>query len=136
MSSPITFAGGTLDRAAIRRSDADWVTAARTDPAAGAVVGARGGVLLTGDGAPALVPLGKRQPVALLGVREDGAPVWAVQAGDNAELSDLRAAAPGMSDADAGLLAYAQGMLFWHRRNRFCGSCGQPTRASEGGFVL
>src|SRR4051812_21355327 len=106
MSSPITFAGGTLDRAAIRRTDADWVTAARTDPAALAVVGGRGGVLLTGEGAPALVALGKRQPVALLGVRDDGAPIWAARAGDNDELSDLRAAAPGMADADAGLLAY------------------------------
>ena len=36
---------------------------------------------------------------------------------------------------DAGLLMYARGMLFWHRKHRFCGSCGQPTKPKEGGHV-
>jgi NAD+ diphosphatase len=36
---------------------------------------------------------------------------------------------------DAELLVYARGMLNWHRKNRFCGSCGQPTKPKEGGHV-
>jgi NAD+ diphosphatase len=136
MSSPITFAGGTLDRAATRRSDDAWVAEARSHPDALAVVGGRRGVLLTADGAPALVPLEGRDAVALLGLRDDGVPVWTVEGREADDLTDLRAAAPALADADAGLLAYAQGMLYWHRRNQFCGTCGQPTRASDGGFVL
>jgi NAD+ diphosphatase len=133
--SPITFAGGTLDRASARRTDEAWVSEARDRPDALAVVGGRLGVLLA-DGAPALVALEGREPVALLGLREDGVPVWAAEATESDELTDLRGAAPGLSDADAGLLAYAQSMLYWHRRDRFCGTCGQPNRSSEGGFVL
>jgi NAD+ diphosphatase len=136
MSSSITFAGGTLERAANRRSDDAWVAEARSNPDALAVVGGRRGVLLSPEGAPALIALEGRDGVALLGVRDDGAPVWAAEARETDELTDLRAAAPGLADADAGLLAYTQGMLYWHRRNRFCGTCGQATRSSEGGFVL
>jgi len=37
---------------------------------------------------------------------------------------------------DAGLLAYARGMINWHRQHRHCGLCGAPNRADEAGFVL
>ncbi len=130
---PITFAGGTVDRVANRRSDAAWLAAARSDARARAVVGGPGGVLLDG-GAPMLVELGERDAV-LLGVREDGAPLWAAEAADGEALSDLRSAAPTLVDADAGLLAYAQSLLHWHRTERFCGLCGRPLYAAEGGFV-
>jgi NAD+ diphosphatase len=130
---PLTFAGGTLDRAALRRADGEWVAAAAADPRALAVVAGRAGVLLDGD-APALVPLAGRDGV-LLGVRHDGVPLWAVEAAEDAALSDLRAAVPALSDADAGLVAYAQSLLHWHRTHRFCGTCGRATEAGEAGFV-
>ena len=134
MPDPITFAGGTLDRAGNRRADAAWLAAARTDERALAVVGGRRGVLLSDGGGPALVGLDGRDGV-LLGVRDDGAPLWAVEAADGEVLADLRACAPQLSDADAGLLAYAQSLLHWHRTHGFCAVCGEPTEPAEGGFV-
>jgi NAD+ diphosphatase len=126
MAEPITFAGGTLDRAAHRRTDAAWLEEARDG--ALAVVGGRGGVRLE------LEPLDGRDGL-FLGVRDDGVALWAVQAGADAELTDLRAAAPDLVDAEAGLFAYAQSLLHWHRTHRFCGRCGEPLRAIEAGFA-
>ncbi len=48
---------------------------------------------------------------------------------------DLRLVGPRLARDQGGLLAYARGMLTWHRRHRFCGQCGAPTRATEGGHV-
>jgi NAD+ diphosphatase len=123
---PITFAGGTLDRAAHRRTDAAWLQEARAD--ALAVVGGRGGVRLE------LEPLDGRDGV-FLGVRDDGVPLWAVEAEEGQELADLRLSVPALSDDDAGLLAYAQSLLHWHRTHRFCGRCGRPLRSIDGGFA-
>ena len=147
-AGPITFAGGALDRAADKRSDAAWVEQARSDPAARAVVAGRGGVLLDGEApapgsdaweagegrplAPALQPLDDREAI-LLGVLGD--PLWVVEAREDEPLSGLREAAPLLSDADAGLLAYAQQLLHWRRTHRFCGTCGEPTAPQEAGHV-
>ena len=126
MLEAITFAGATLDRSAHRRTDAAWLESARAD--AMAVVAGRGGVALE------LVPLGGRDGV-FLGVRDDGVPLWAVEAAEDDALVDLRHSAPQLSDADAGLLAYAQSLLHWHRTHRFCGRCGAALRSIEAGFA-
>lgn len=47
----------------------------------------------------------------------------------------LREVAPLVSQAEGALLAYAGGILSWHRRHRFCGVCGSETRATQGGHV-
>ena len=83
MDGPITFSGGTLDRVATRRSDAAWVRSARDDARALAVVGGPRGVGLEPE------PLEGRDGV-LLGVRDDGVPVWAVEAEEGDQLADLR----------------------------------------------
>jgi len=36
---------------------------------------------------------------------------------------------------EAEVLAYARGMLYWHRRHRYYGSCGRPTQPREGGHM-
>lgn len=51
------------------------------------------------------------------------------------ELHDLRLAGSLLAAEETEVLAYARGMLNWHRRHRFCGSCGSPTQAKEGGHV-
>jgi NAD+ diphosphatase len=148
--APITFAGGTLDRAADRRADAEWVQAARTDPRALAVVAGRHGVRLDGDAPPSgadawesgardalqpeLTALDEREAI-LLGVLADDRPLWVVEAREDERLVGLREAAPVLSDADAGLLAYAQQLVHWRRTHRFCGTCGQPTAAEDAGHV-
>src|SRR4051794_22423055 len=149
-AGPITFAGGVLDRVAERRADAEWVEAARRDPRARAIVAGRGGVLLDGDApapgadawsagtgpplTPAYQPLDDREAI-LLGVVDGDAPLWVVDAAGDERLTGLREAAPLLSDADAGLLAYAQQLLHWRRTHRFCGTCGAPTAASDAGHV-
>lgn len=127
-AAPITFAGGTLDRVGNRRADAAWIEAARADPRARAVVAGRRGVQVEQS------PLDGRDGV-LLGVDADGAPVFAVEAIEGDELTDLRMASGGLAPADAGLLAYAQSMLHWHRSHRYCGVCGEALVAREAGFA-
>jgi NAD+ diphosphatase len=52
-----------------------------------------------------------------------------------AEFVDLRAVGSLLALPEAGLLAYARGMLRWHRHHRYCGLCGGRTRAREGGHL-
>ena len=71
---------------------------------------------------------------------DGGRPVFARPAAQDAEselthLVDLRGAALAMDPAEAGLFAYAAAMLHWNRTHRFCGTCGEPTEALEGGHV-
>jgi NAD+ diphosphatase len=54
---------------------------------------------------------------------------------DGAEFTDLRRVGALMDHADGALLAYARGMLHWHRRHRFCGVCGRPTTSRHGGHL-
>ncbi len=51
------------------------------------------------------------------------------------DLVDLRFAGGLLPAEETELLAYARGMLHWHARHRFCGSCGAPTNPREGGHV-
>ena len=134
MPDPVTFAGGALDRAADRRTDEAWITAARNDPRARAVVVGPGGVALAGE-TPQLVPvegLGAADGY-FLGIA-DGAPLFVLPAGgDGVELTGLREAAAILSHADAGLVAYASALAHWHDTHRYCGVCGEQTEAREAG---
>lgn len=49
--------------------------------------------------------------------------------------ADLRLFGPMLPQPEGALLAYARGMIYWHRRHRFCGSCGAPTQAERGGHM-
>jgi NAD+ diphosphatase len=49
---------------------------------------------------------------------------------------DLRLVAPLLPPEDAGLLGYARAMITWHRRHRYCGTCGAKTMPAKGGHVL
>ena len=151
-SEPIPFAGGVLDRAGERRTDPDWLAAARSDSRARAVVAGRGGVLLSGElefpaGDPWALPSGKDvraalvalngddEPEAFLGVDDGGAPLFVRRPREGEQVIDLRAAAAVLPAADAGLLAYATTIVHWHRTHRFCGRCGKPTEVREGGHL-
>jgi NAD+ diphosphatase len=52
------------------------------------------------------------------------------------ETRDLRMIASELAPEEAGLLAYARAMVTWRERHRFCGRCGAPTIAIQGGHVL
>lgn len=52
-----------------------------------------------------------------------------------ASFIDLRQAGPLMRRDEAALMAYARGMMYWHRNHRFCGACGTPTENHHGGHM-
>jgi NAD+ diphosphatase len=130
---PVTFAGGALDRAADRRADEAWIAAARNDPRARAVVVGPGGVALAGE-TPQLVSLEGLDAADgyFLGIA-DGMPLFVVPAAEGTELTGLREAASILSQADAGLVAYASALVHWHDTHRYCGVCGEQTESREAG---
>ncbi len=54
-------------------------------------------------------------------------------AGGRGTFQDLWRTGPSIDARGAALMAYARGMLYWHRENRYCGRCGHVTESREGG---
>lgn len=46
---------------------------------------------------------------------------------------EIRALLGKFTAKDGDVLAYARGLLYWHRRQQFCGVCGQKTISKNGG---
>ncbi|MFL5887196.1 MAG: NAD(+) diphosphatase [Thermoleophilaceae bacterium] len=133
-----TFAGAVIDRAAARRTDADWIAARVADPASRAVAVTTDGVLVDGDRA-ARFPLAEcaaAEPV-FLGV-EDGQALFAVEvdgARDGTRVVGVREAGAFLAQAEGGVVAYAAGLLNWHRRHPRCSVCGTATEIAEAGHI-
>ncbi|MBV8738721.1 MAG: NAD(+) diphosphatase [Alphaproteobacteria bacterium] len=53
----------------------------------------------------------------------------------NVRFADLRQLGGRLDRTEAALLAHARAMIYWHARHRFCGVCGNPTRAEEAGHM-
>jgi NAD+ diphosphatase len=145
----LPYAASGLDRGGSRRGDERWISGLLAGQATVIIPMWRDSCLIDGggqlrwcapDAADLLAACG--QP-AFLGVRAEGA----VFAADLSELdepaalsvagatatADMRALFAGLSAPDAAALAYAKGLLRWHREQRFCGACGSATQASHGG---
>ncbi|MGH7004819.1 MAG: NAD(+) diphosphatase, partial [Alphaproteobacteria bacterium] len=150
------YADSGLDRVSEKRKDAAWVAARLADPASRFVPVWRSrnyvdpqeahAILLQGELGCVMAP-GEIEPV-LLGIAGEVAyfavDISHVEGGENgpaliqaarATFLDLRLVGPRLSRNEGSILAYARGMLTWHRRHRFCGQCGAPTRSGEGGHV-
>jgi NAD+ diphosphatase len=124
-----------------------------SDPSTRAVLaGTAGPHVVTTDGEcrPALVPAsdlaaaGALDEAVLLGLDATGSAVIAVDAErlpdglaaeNGAAALSLRDVGARLSDADAGLLAYATAIVGWHRSHRFCANCGAATGVGEAGHV-
>jgi NADH pyrophosphatase NudC (nudix superfamily)/SAM-dependent methyltransferase len=147
----VPYAGFCLDRAVDRRRDPVWVAAAAADPRARLYPMWRDQCLVSGDPPVAVaLPLATAGNVdvselVLLGV-EDRGPRFAVDLSDlelddalsrvAAEAAvDIRALFMGMAPGDAGVLAYARGVLHWSRHQRHCGRCGAATAARDAGHL-
>lgn len=145
----IKYVHDSLDRAATRREDSGWIESAIANGAGHliAVWRDRNPIDLINPAKPRAVrhPLELREhanELVFLGLEED-APLFAadyshldakaVQSLLDTEFADLRRHGPLLDDEDAALLAYARGMLYWHRNHRFCGRCGSPTLSRKGG---
>jgi NAD+ diphosphatase len=48
---------------------------------------------------------------------------------------DVRRLFATLDSQQAATLAYARGILRWHRHQRFCGACGAPTQSQSGGLL-
>lgn len=155
MTSPMLYTAVPLDRAHPLRRDPETLAARLASPERivvpfwrdlSLVATPPAGVMVEGVAAAQVLDLAEQ--VALLGLME-GRPVIAADISGVAAEADgsgpalglggawlpLRSAGPALPAADAGILAYARGLLLWHRRTRFCGSCGAPTEAREGGHL-
>lgn len=136
---PVAFAGATLDRAAHLRDDAERLR--ELDGSSAVLVGPDQEVALSGEGTLALAPVAELPadaPLTFLGLDASGRAVFAYDAQDDAdhpthEFVSLRQLMAEFDPTDAGLAAYAVGMVGWHRVNRYCGRSGHPTEVEQAG---
>jgi NAD+ diphosphatase len=163
------YAVDPLDRASMLRDDADAVAALRARPDARVLIIARDTPVLrrAGGGLEPLLPLaeveglGGARVEALLGLLQDGAPVYAalmsddvaveqgdasdgfldrrvlvIPSRDELEMVDIRSLAAGglVPAPQASMLATAKSLLAWHARRSFCSNCGARTVVSAAGW--
>ena len=153
------YAESGLDRVTQLRADAAWLSARLADPRSRLVPVWRTHNLFRASTepeaapAPRLVPVGELgrllnggDPVVLLGVLEkvahfaidlshleDAAAASALVGGG--EFADLRRYGALLERRHGAILAYARGMLHWHRQHRFCGVCGAATASVQAGHL-
>ncbi len=155
MTRTLIYAGVALDRVAVSRRDDAWIAERLADPKARIVPVWRDfNLVAAGDGAPAAVVLAAADAgpvlaaaaeVAILGIERSTAYFAADLSGldetaagrlaNGGQFRDLRQVGALMRGPEAALLAYARGLMYWHRRHRFCGVCGEPTASQCGGHV-
>ena len=147
------FTAFTLERASRRRRSDTWVRERLRDPTTRFVPVLESSVLIADESSPHPVLLRpedsacllqRAESIVLLGESEERAYV-AIGLTDAEEDSlslakrgafvALRAVAALLDGREAGLLAYAKAMTYWHRRNRFCGDCGSATMSMHGGHL-
>jgi NAD+ diphosphatase len=152
-SHPNVLAGPYLERAAHWRKDEQRLRAALDDPATWFVPvwHARSAVVTSSDGrasayfaagaqtfagldASGFILLGEFQEHVVFAVALAGEAPPPLASG--AEMHDLRLIAGELPAEEAGLLAYARAMVHWREHNRFCGRCGSPMTAVQGGHVM
>lgn len=149
-SSANAFSRNELDRRSNLRTDPSFVARAFDDPNARLML-FYGDRLVLSEERPhrpylsgsALDDVVERADATIfLGIDPAGIPWFATDMGGEpplgieSRLVDLRTLAlEGLVEADAfGPAAQARAMLFWHRRNRFCGVCGHPTEVAAAGY--
>lgn len=154
MPEPLPYNGLALDRAAGRRTDPGWVEKMLAAPGTVMLPLWRDRCVVGADGRPVTVPAGLVNSLAdgradgetvLLGLRE-GAAVFAadlsghdeaaaVELAGGTATAEIRRLMGALSRADAALWAYARGLLYWHRHQRYCGACGARTSSRAGGSL-
>ncbi|MGC8493395.1 MAG: NAD(+) diphosphatase [Syntrophobacteraceae bacterium] len=146
-----TFVANGLEREHNRRKDPDWLARKLADPESIFLPVRQSKVLVTNGETPAPVLFSPKQlgqykqteSGFFLGERE-GRAYFAVELEETdfgafeqaGKFKDLRSVAPLLSREDGAILAYAQALAYWHRRNRFCGVCGARNEIKEAGHSL
>lgn len=148
------YTGTTIDRAAGKRVDAEWLQAKLADPTSRIVrfVGDRPRIAVSTNPSAAIAyeepaaigRAGGGEPV-FLGLNGEGAALFAIQCGPTAageaeaeaiKLIDLRSlAVQGLLETgELNLLAQARALLYWHERHRYCANCGTLTVIADAGY--
>ncbi|MGI9372367.1 MAG: NAD(+) diphosphatase [Hyphomicrobiales bacterium] len=149
-----SFAGGTLNRAALERPQEGYVESQLARGDAKVVTFAQDRVLVDTSApaslyytAPGALENAGPLPEILLGIDDEKRPVFAqftpvddegkptATLPDTVKAIDLRSlAAQALLPAEElGLLAYARSLSNWHSTHRFCANCGEPTEMRGGG---
>jgi len=139
----IAFTGGTLDRADQLRVHPDRLALAWADPRAQIVQLEGLDPVLAEGGALAHLPAGPGAVLAdhaLLGLREDGTPVFVSLLVDRPEEPatfppKVWQLIPELSVPEAALYAGARSLVDWHDRHRFCARCGSATYPAKAGWA-
>jgi NAD+ diphosphatase len=136
----LPLAGGTHDRAALRRRDEDWLAQARRAASTRIIAVRSHSDLLIAEGSRLghFAELPDDAEVVFLGIDESGAALFvydadAAEVGPLHDFQELRTVGAALSAGDAALAAQAVALIGWHRRHRFCGVCGGPTLSEEAG---
>jgi NAD+ diphosphatase len=147
MNNHNIFAGAFVNRSGHRREDPDWLSTNIVGADACFVPVWRGRCLVIGE-PPQLSLLGhpdvdrflhpgesiflgmfNDKPAFTLDVTsETDAPFT-----KSGEFHDLRYLGSILPADEANLAAHATALVTWHRRQKFCGQCGAPTRIEAGG---
>lgn len=127
-----------LDRAAFRRTDAQWLAEAWQH--ALVVIIARDGRALIGREGLVLFPSdGVSGDRLFLGIDDTGTPYFAVSgdspAVEGAELRHLWEVGADLNPRQARLFAQALGLIQWHNDYRFSPMTGEPTVMEQAGWV-
>lgn len=149
-----TFTGLVIDRVTVRRRDEAWVGELSREPTTRFIPIAGSEVLVAEESPPRAILLNRQdaeglldqaESVVLLGETEERA-YFAIglteddglprpRAMEGAGFHHLRTVAALLERSEAGLLAYAKAMAYWHHRHQFCGDCGSATVSSQGGHL-
>jgi NAD+ diphosphatase len=147
------FAAHELSRAAMRRTDAQWLTHTCMASSSRFVIVHHAQSLFQGESeliclSPSEV---NRAPELLhsaifLAEEPDGSSFFALDLTDapeqlrlqlicGRELRDIKPLATRLPAREAALLAYARAITYWHQTHRFCGRCGEATRSEQAGHL-
>ena len=152
---PNVFSGPYLDRVAHLRKDEAWLAAAlaadeaaivpvwqsrnlvEVRPEGFAAALLRAADFEAGERAGSFVLLGRFESRTYFAVDVDQAERVLSRFPDtDVRFEDLRLVGGQLEAQQAGLLAYARGMLYWRQRHRYCGVCGAPTVSTSAGHVM
>jgi NAD+ diphosphatase len=137
---PPRLARASYDRAALHRSDADWLARAWKRARVVVLSASATTPVLRGDG---VVRLALREPSTVdsapgrrfLGVVDD-IPYFAVTVdAGNGDWASLREVGAAADDLHAGLLTSAVALEQWHARHQHCPRCGAETVETAAGWT-
>jgi NAD+ diphosphatase len=149
----LAYSGGFIDRAANQRSDPGFLDATLAKASTRLIPMWRDHCVVSGEPpVPVILPAAEAAAVldaaaelVFLGLDDQGGIFAAdlspagesrvVEAAGGERVLDVRALVGTLRPAEAALLGYARGLLYWHRHQRYCGSCGSSTRIGHGGHL-